>query len=243
MYAEQAGCPQDLAHGDGPGCIMPVDLENAYCRAHRSSMLRAGRSAAPTVAATAAAQWQRGQPTTAWLFTCGAWRRVHCYRGAWQGSRLSQALFVASLEEAQQKAEQAAQLEECRKFEDNNACPFQVQPPLPEAERSRVALQDDTTYVGRAGALLRLYPHLVRELEAIGHRMRPHKCCCWLPGYDKVPPPIPCLIVPRTYCSRFPEAWGELKSLAAMLLRSAKCIQTLLPPRPQRTAQRRHARS
>ena len=183
-------------------------------------MVAEGMRACPAVAACAVAQWKGGHPTIAWMFSQGAWRRIPCHRGSWQGSRLSQALFVCSLESAQTKAENAARAEEREQAAETSPMPSPFRPlegahqPVVEDSsaggpvsppacghiyqpadmqygakpvRARVALQDDTTHVGRAGALRRLWPHLIAELEAAGHKLRPPKCACWIPGYDEVP--------------------------------------------------------
>ena len=184
-YASQAGTKEDWEYADGPGCILPVDLENAYCRAYRSRMVHAGLEVCPAVTACAAAQWKGEGSTTAWVACEGEWRPLQCRRGSWQGSRLSQALFVCSLEDAQDRAEAETRRQEHESTRQGG--PFVPEAaPAQHVSRARVALQDDTTHVGRAAALLRLWPNLQKELERAGHRLRPPKCACWFPGYDEV---------------------------------------------------------
>ena len=50
----------------------------------------------------------------------------------------------------------------------------------------RVGLQDDNTYVGPASEFLAGYPTLKSQLEKAGHRLVPHKCSMWAPGWQDI---------------------------------------------------------
>ena len=76
--------------------VLPIDLENAYGRAFRSTCLEAARGACPQLAAICAAQWE----------PCDTrfWQRCD---GCWQGAM--QVMFVLGLEFAFSRSDATAQ--------------------------------------------------------------------------------------------------------------------------------------
>ena len=76
--------------------VPPIDLENAYGRAFRSTCWEAARTACPQLAAICAAQCDDG------------WTVDSTTSGGWQGSRAMQVMFVLGLECALSKSDDLA---------------------------------------------------------------------------------------------------------------------------------------
>ena len=70
--------------GQDADVVLPVDLENAYGRAFRSTCLEAARSACPQLAAICAAQWEPCD-TRFWQRCDDGWTVDGTTRGRWQG--------------------------------------------------------------------------------------------------------------------------------------------------------------
>ncbi len=85
-------------HG-GLQAIMPIDLDNAYGRTHRTHALRATQRTAPRLAAVMSSQWQANE-TFLWMREGARWVRRPTARGGWQGSRAMQICFCLGVEEA-----------------------------------------------------------------------------------------------------------------------------------------------
>ena len=75
----------------------PIDLENAFGRAFRSTCWEAARTACPQLAAVCAAQWKPCD-TKFWQRCDDGWTVDSTTRGGWQGSRAVQIMFVLGLE-------------------------------------------------------------------------------------------------------------------------------------------------
>ena len=120
-------CDTAAATEGGPDgdVILPIDLENAYGRAFRSTCLKAVRLACQQLAAVCAAQWEPCD--TRILQRCDdGWIVGSTSRGGWQGSRAMQVMFVLGLEHALTKLDTTA----------------------PDG-LTRIGLQDDMTLIGR----------------------------------------------------------------------------------------------
>ena len=141
-----------------------LDLENAYGRAFRSTMVAGAVRMAPGLAPLYAAQWQ-GLATTAWQRCEGAWRATSSARGGWQGSRAMMVGFCLGLEET-----------------------FRGIPVLdrlrPDGRRTcvRLGYQDDTYLVAPASFLAETWDALALGLDKGGHRLRASKCAAWAPS-------------------------------------------------------------
>ena len=116
---------------DADVVVLPIDLENAYGRAFRSTCLEAARTACPQLAAICAAQWEPCD-TRFWQRCDDGWTVDSTTRGGWQGSRAMQVMFVLRLEFALSKSDELA-----------------------PSEITRIDLQDDMTFIGSAAALNR----------------------------------------------------------------------------------------
>ena len=77
--------------------ILPIDLENAYGRAHRSQCLAAANAHCSPIAALGAAQWTE-QGNRVWQRGPLGWTAGEAKRGGRQGSRLMQVMFVLGFE-------------------------------------------------------------------------------------------------------------------------------------------------
>ena len=117
--------------GQDADVVLPMDLENAYGRAFRSTCLEAARSACPQPAAICAAQWEPCD-TRSWQRCDDGWTVDGTTGGGWQGSRATQVVFVLGLEFALSKTDELA-----------------------PREITRIGLQDDMTFIGSAAALNR----------------------------------------------------------------------------------------
>ncbi len=141
--------------------IAGIVLENAYGRAKRSVCLRGCRARAPRLSVLAATQWMIGG-TTVWQRAGGVWRASVAQRGGWQGARLMQLMFAFGMEECFAKVPA---------LNNGPAC-------------SRVALQDDSYLIGRAGVIADHWQELKDALELGGHTLREPKCKAWSPLCD-----------------------------------------------------------
>ena len=149
---EMAGAPKQAQDTD---VVLPVDLENAYGRAFRSTCLEAARAACPQLAAICAARWEP-RDTRFWQRCDDGWTVDSTTRGGWQGYRALQVLFVLGLEFALSKSDAAAQ-----------------------QGVTRIGLQDDMTFIGSAAAMNRSWNTIE---SSCGHRIRGYKCGVWAPG-------------------------------------------------------------
>ena len=93
--------------GQDADVVLPIDLENAYCRAFRSTGLEAARTACPQFAVICAAQWEPCD-TRFWQRCDDRWTVDGTTRGGWQGSRVMQVMFVFGLEFALSKTDELA---------------------------------------------------------------------------------------------------------------------------------------
>ena len=135
-----------------------LDLENAYGRAYRSTMVKGAVRMAPGLAPLYAAQWQ-GLATTAWQRCAGAWRATSSARGGWQGSRAMMVGFCLGLEETFRDIPVLSQLG-----------------PGGRRTCARLGYQDDTYFVAPASFLARTWDALGLGLDKGGHRLRASKC-------------------------------------------------------------------
>ena len=144
--------------GQDADVVLPIDVENAFGRAFRSTSLEAARTACPQLAAICAAQWEPCD-TRFWQRCDDGWTVDRTTRGGWQGSRAMQVLFVLGFEFALSKSDE-----------------------LPPSEITRIGLQDDMTFIGSAAALNRSWCTIEGVLAEAGHRLRSYKCGVWAPG-------------------------------------------------------------
>ena len=111
------GWANDMAvtpkEGQDADVAPPIDVENAFGRAFRSTCLEAARSTCPQLAAIYAAQWEPCD-TRFWQRCDDGWTVDGTTRGGWQGSRAMQVMFVLGLEFALSKSDAAAQQEVTR---------------------------------------------------------------------------------------------------------------------------------
>ena len=129
------GWANDMAvttkEGQHADVVPPIDLENVYGRAFRSTCVEAARTACPQLAAICAAQWEPCD-TRFWQRCDDGWTLDSTTRSGWQGSRAMQVVFVLGLEFALSMSDELA-----------------------PSEITRVGLQDDMTFTGSAAALNR----------------------------------------------------------------------------------------
>ena len=124
---DMAGAPQ-VQDAD---VVLPIDLENAYGRAFRSTCLEAAMSACPQLAAICAAQWEPCD-TRFWQRFDDGWTFDSTTREGWEGSRAMQVTFVLGLE-----------------------CALSVSDATAQQGVTRIGLQDDMTFIGSAAAMNR----------------------------------------------------------------------------------------
>ena len=141
--------------GQDADVVLPIDLENVYGRAFRSTSLEAARTACPQLAAICASQWEPCD-TKFWQRCGDGWTVDSTTRGGWQGSRAMQVMFVLGLEFALSKSDE-----------------------LVPREITRIGLQDDMTFIGSAAALNRSWNIIEGTLADAGHRLRGYKCGVW----------------------------------------------------------------
>ena len=115
--------------GQDADVVLPIDLENAYGRAFRSTCLEAAASACLQLAAICAAQWEP-RDTRFWQRGDDGLNFDSTTRRGWQGSRATQVMFVLGLEFALSKSDATAQ-----------------------QGVTRIGLQDDMTFIGSAAVL------------------------------------------------------------------------------------------
>ena len=141
--------------------VLPIDLENAFGRAFRSTCLEAARTACPQLAAICPAQWEPCD-TRFWQRCDDGWTVDSTGRGGWQGSRAMQVMFVLGLEFALSKSDELA-----------------------PSEITRIGLQDVMTFIGSAAVLNRSWSTIEGALADAGHRLRGCKCDVWAPGFEQ----------------------------------------------------------
>ena len=127
--------------------VLPIDLENAYGRAYRSTCLEAASAACPQLAAICAAQWEPCD-TKFWQRCDDGWTVDSTTRGGWQDSRAMQVMFVLGLEFALSRSDDLAM-----------------------GEFTRIGLQDDMTFIGFAASLNRSWGNIEGALADAGHRL------------------------------------------------------------------------
>ena len=95
------GWANDMAmapkEGHDADVVLPIDLENAYGRAFRSTCSEAARTVCPQLAAICAAQWAPCDMRF-WQRCDDGWSVDSTTRGCWQGSRSMQVMFLLGLE-------------------------------------------------------------------------------------------------------------------------------------------------
>ena len=99
-----AGAPKGGQDGD---VVLPIEQENTYGRAFRSTCLEAARRACPQLAAGCAGQWEPCD-TRFWQRCDDGWTVHSTSIGGWQGSRAMQVMFVLGLELALSKSDAMA---------------------------------------------------------------------------------------------------------------------------------------
>ena len=147
--------------GQDADVVLPIDLDNAYGRAYRSTCLQAARAACTQLAAICAAQWEPCD-TKFWQRCDDGWTVDSTTMGGWQGSRTMQVMFVLGLKFALSKSDDLAM-----------------------GEFTRIGLQDDMTFIGSAAALDRSWGNIEGALADAGHRLRSYKCGVWGPGFEQ----------------------------------------------------------
>ena len=191
--------------------VLPIDLENAYGRAYRSTCLEAARAACPQLAAICAAQCEPCD-TKFWQRCDDGWTVDSTTRGGWQGSRAMQVMFVLGLEFVLSKADDLAM-----------------------GEFTRIGLQDDMTFIGSAAAIDRSWGDIERALADARHRLCGYKCGVWAPGFEQFEDTWLPLSV-RRLCLRIPRKRHGV-SLFGSEANAQHCVQVELGQAPEAPTQ------